>query len=78
MSQESCRESPVLLGPVVFSQSDQNVLDGEVLVPRRVEDAVSCSEDPLIANETGTTQQLLGTALVQHHLPGRTEEVDVV
>lgn len=58
-----------LLGPLVFSQADQYVVAGEVLVPGRVQDAVSCSDDPLIADQTGSTQQLLGATLVQHHLP---------
>lgn len=61
----------VSLGPVVFSQADQDVRGGIVLVPGRVEDAVSCSEDPLIADQTGSTQQLLGVAFIQHHLPAK-------
>lgn len=64
----TCRQE-VLLGPVVFPQADQYVGGGEVLVPGRVEDAVSCSEDPLITDQTGTTQQLLWAAFIQHHLP---------
>lgn len=62
----------VLLGPIVFSQADQDVVGAEVLVPGRVEDAVSCSEDPLITDQTGSTQQLLRAALVEHHLPANT------
>lgn len=59
----------LLLGSVVLPQADQDVRGGEVLVPGRVEDAVGGGEDPLVADQTGTTQQLLGRALVQHHLP---------
>lgn len=59
----------VLLSPVVFSHSDQYVGGGQVFVPRGVEDAVSCSEDPFITEQTGSTQQLLGAPFVQHHLP---------
>lgn len=68
----TCRRE-VLRGPVVFPQSDQDVAGGEVLVPGRVEDAVSGSEDPLVADQTGSTQQLLGAPLVQHHLPAGRE-----
>lgn len=53
----------------MFSQADQDVVDGEVLVPGRVEDAVSRSEDPFVADQTGSTQQLLRAAFIQHHLP---------
>lgn len=53
----------------MFSQADQYVVGGEVLVPGRVEDAVRRSDDPLIADQTGSTQQLLRAALIQHHLP---------
>lgn len=56
----------------MFSQADQDVVDGEVLVPGWVEDAVSCSEDPLITDQTGSTQQLLRAAFIQHHLPANT------
>lgn len=59
----------VSLGPVVFSQADQYVVGGEVLVPGRIKDAVSCSEDPFITDQTGSTQQLLWAAFIQHHLP---------
>ncbi len=64
----TCRQE-VLRCPVVFSQTDQYVAGGEVLVPGRVEDAVSCGEDPFVTDQTGSTQQLLWTAFVQHHLP---------
>lgn len=63
-------QGPILLGPVVFPQADQDVLGGEVLVPGWVEEAVGGGEDPLITDQTGAAQQLLRTALVQHHLPG--------
>lgn len=53
----------------MFSQADQYVIGGEVLVPGWVEDAVSCSEDPFTTDQTGSTQQLLWAAFVQHHLP---------
>lgn len=53
----------------MFSQADQNVVGGEVLVPGRVEDAVSCSEDPLITDQTGSTQQLRRVEFIQQHLP---------
>lgn len=59
------------LGPIVFAESDQDVVDGEVLVPGRVQDAVGRGEDPLVTDETGPTQQLLRAALIQHHLPLR-------
>lgn len=58
-----------LLGPVVFAQAHQDVRRAEVLVPGWVEDAVCCSEDPLVADQTGSTQQLLWAPFVQHHLP---------
>lgn len=58
-----------LLGPVVFAQADQYFRSGEVLVPGWVEDAVSCSEHPLITDQTCSTQQLLWAPFVQHHLP---------
>ena len=61
--------SVVLHGSVVFPEADQDVVGGEVLVPGRVEDAVSCREDPLVTDQTGSTQQLLGASLEQHHLP---------
>ena len=32
---------------------------------------MSGSEDPLVADQTSPTQQLLGATLVQHHLPVR-------
>lgn len=57
------------LGPLIFSKSHKNVINGEVLAPWWVKDAVGSSEDPLIANQTGSTQQLLRTTLIQHHLP---------
>ena len=57
----------------MFSQSDQDVAGCEVLVPGRVEDAVSGREDPLIADQTGSTQKLLRAALIQHHLPEHTQ-----
>lgn len=59
----------------MFSQADQDVAGGEVLVPGRVEDAVSCSEDPLVTDEAGSTQQLLRAALIQHHLPAGASHV---
>ena len=58
------------LGPVVFAEADQDVANREVLVPGWVEDAMSSSQDPLIADQAGATQQLLRAALIQHHLPG--------
>lgn len=70
---EANLDNDVLLGSVVFPQADQYVVTGEVLVPGRVEDAVSSSEDPLITDQTGSTQQLLWAALVQHHLPAHTK-----
>lgn len=57
------------LGPVMFSKSHKNVINGEVLAPRRVKHAVGSGEDPLVADQTGSAQQLLRTALIQHHLP---------
>lgn len=71
MESSHTRRLGVLLGPVVFSDADQDVILAEVLVPGWVEDAVSCGEDPLIADQTGPTQQLLGVPFVQHHLPAR-------
>lgn len=59
----------VVLGTVVFSKADQDVLSGKVFVPGWVQDAMSCSENPLVTEQTGSTQQLLRPALVQHHLP---------
>lgn len=59
----------VLRSPEVFSHADQYVVGGEVLVPGRVEDAVCCSEDPFITDQTCSTQQLLGAPFIQHHLP---------
>ncbi len=38
-------------------------------VPRWVENAVGGSENPFITDQTGSTQQLLRTTLIQHHLP---------
>lgn len=58
-----------LLGPVVFAQADQDVRSAEVLVPGWVEDAVGRGEDPLIADQTGSAQQLLRAPFVEHHLP---------
>lgn len=69
MESSHTRRLGVLLGPQVFSNADQDVILGEVLVPGRVEDAVSCGEDPLVADQTGPTQQFLGVPFVQHHLP---------
>ena len=54
----------------MFSQADQDLPGAEVLVPGRVEDAVGRGQDPLVTDQTGPTQQLLGLALVEHHLPG--------
>lgn len=34
----------------MFAKADQDVIDGEVFVPWRVEDAVGCSEDPLVTD----------------------------
>jgi hypothetical protein len=31
---------------------------------------VGRGQDPLVTDQTGPTQQLLGLALVEHHLPG--------
>lgn len=58
-----------VLGPVVFAQADQDVRSAEVLVPGWVQDAVGCSEDPLVTDQTGSAQQLLRAPFVQHHLP---------
>lgn len=71
MESSHTRRPGVLLSPQVFSDADQDVILGEVLVPGWVEDAVSCSEDPLVTDQTGPTQQLLGVPFVQHHLPAR-------
>ena len=54
----------------MFSQADQDLFRTEVLAPGWVEDAVGGGEDPLVTDQTGSTQQLLGLPLVQHHLPG--------
>lgn len=59
----------VLRGSVVFPQADQDVIRGEVFIPGRIKDAVSCSQDPLITEQTGSTQKLLWATFVQHHLP---------
>lgn len=58
-----------LLGTRVFSKANDDVIDCEVLVPRGIENAVGSSENPLIADQTGSTQQLLRATLIQHHLP---------
>lgn len=63
----------VSLGSVVFPQSDQDVVDSVVLVPGRVEDAVRCSQDPLVTDQTGSTEELLWAAFVQHHLPANSK-----
>lgn len=60
-----------LHSPIVFPDADQDVIGCEVLVPGRVEDAVSCSQDPFVAEQTGSTQQLLRVPLEEHHLPAR-------
>lgn len=52
------------LGTRVFSKADDDIIDGEVLVPRWVENAVGRSENPFIADQTGSTQQLLRTTLI--------------
>ena len=65
----------IVPGSVVLPEADQNVIGGEVLVPGWVQDTVGCSEDPLITDQTGSTQQLLRSALVQHYLPANTEIV---
>lgn len=59
----------VSLSAVVLPQANQDVVGGEVLPPGRVEDAVSRRQDPLAADEAGAAQELLGTTLIQHHLP---------
>lgn len=48
----------------MFSQADDDIIDGEVLVPRWVENAVGRSKDPFITDQTGSTQQLLRTTLI--------------
>lgn len=48
----------------MFSQADDDIIDGEVLVPRWVENAVGGSENPFITDQTGSTQQLLRTTLI--------------
>lgn len=53
----------------MFAQADQDVRSAEVFVPGRVEDAVGCSEDPLVADQARPAQQLLRAPFVQHHLP---------
>lgn len=55
----------------MFPNTDQDVLRCEVLVPGWVEDAVSCGEDPFVAEQTGPTQQLLRVPLEEHHLPAK-------
>lgn len=57
------------LGTIVFSDADDDIIDCEVFVPRWVENAVGGSENPFITDQTGSTQQLLRTTLIQHHLP---------
>lgn len=59
----------VLRGSVVFPQADQDVIGGKVFIPGRIKDAVCCSQDPLITEQTGSTQELLWATFVQHHLP---------
>lgn len=53
----------------MFSNADDEIIDCEVFVPRWVENAVGGSENPFITDQTGSTQQLLRTTLIQHHLP---------
>lgn len=48
----------------MFSKADDDIIDGEVLVPRRVENAVGRRENPFITDQTGSTQQLLRTTLI--------------
>lgn len=52
------------LGTRVFSQAHDDITDGEVLVPRWVENAVGRGENPFITDQTGSTQQLLRATLI--------------
>ena len=58
-------------GAGVLANAHQKVILGEVLVPRRVQEAVGSGEDPAVTNEASPTQQFLGTLPEKHHLPGR-------
>ena len=60
---------PSAPGAGVLADAHQQVIHGEVLVPRRVQETVGSREDPAVTDEAGPTEQLLGTLPKEHHLP---------